>query len=119
MLAQIKMKQQVPHVPGPGAYGRDEEDSLFAKVTKRVAARGGGFGSSGHRFQASSQQPRSEAGLPGPGSYDSAPLKPKSGSGYQSSTFASSTVRMKPARGAAEPKYSEFESDKEVLGVLF
>lgn len=110
------MKQHVPHMPGPGAYGGDQEDSLFANVTKRVASRGGVFGSSGPRFKAKSRT-GDQTALPGPGSYESMPQKSNVGCGHRSSTFASGTVRMKAARGAAEPKYSEFESDKEVLGV--
>jgi hypothetical protein len=116
------MKGQAQPIPGPGTYNADSEFTIQSNVTTKLASRGGVFGSTGSRFKDGAARPAgraSSADSPGPGSY-SIPEEERSkgGQGRATSTFASASVRMKPVRGATEPKYSEFESEDEILGAV-
>ena len=115
---QVRLAQRASNVPGPGAYDADADDSLYGSVSKRVTARGGAFGSSGPRFRGAPKRPSQVPEAPGPGSYESSVTTAAAGQGggRRTSTFASGTVRMKAAKAAPEPKYSEFEAEREVMG---
>lgn len=117
---QVKLAQRVPDVPGPGAYDGDADESLFGCVAKRLTARGGAFGSSGPRFRGGgAKRPGQLTEAPGPGSYEGGGgvvAAGAQGGGRRTSTFASGTVRMRPAKAAPEPRYSEFEAEREVMG---
>lgn len=120
------MKDARPAAPGPGAYQSDAETSLFSGVTKRIGSRGGTFAAAGPRFKPPGRRAAtagavtgggsSGAETPGPGAYSAEQPAGVARAGRPTSTFASSTVRMRPVKSAPEPKYSEFEAEDEVLG---
>jgi hypothetical protein len=118
------MKQTRHGHPGPGAYDKDNEYTLFGHVTKLITSRNGVFGSNGPRFKDSRGRKASgvldDCELPGPHSYDIGASfgATKKAAPQISSTFVSQTIRMKPKRTMTEPMPSEFETEDEILGAL-
>jgi hypothetical protein len=118
------MKLDVATNPGPGEYNAGDEYSLFKTLTRRTVSRNTTFGISAARFPDAGPGRRADgdlpaAELPGPHSYDPAPVPPRTHGSQPSSNFASRTKRMVGARPPAEPKPGEFEHEDGVLGELF